>query len=135
MAIIRTVLGKEPDRCERNVLQYLEENLKKVDVIYGKYSKLPMNLSLDSNDGMYPSCDHVIEKDEERNHGNMVVDGRVINDMKTIFTEKEFFKIVSHLHYQDCKKSIECVAKPVSPNWSPYRKYEKKKNEICKRSS
>jgi hypothetical protein len=44
---------------------------------------------------MYPSHDHTIDRD---NDAEMVVDARIINDMKSHLSDVEFWALVEHLY-------------------------------------
>jgi hypothetical protein len=61
---------------------------------YGYYSKLPLSLcNVKCTDWNYPSVDHVNGPGVAR----VVLETRLINDMKTIMDEEEFFSMVGHL--------------------------------------
>ncbi len=61
---------------------------------YGYYSKLPLSLcDVECTAWNYPSVDHV----NGPGVANVVLETRLINDMKTIMDEEEFFAMVGHL--------------------------------------
>ena len=72
------------------------EAIKKSEGLF-HYSKWPMSLKIqglrDSSSPMWPSLDHA--KDPATI--NVVIESRLVNDMKNILTENEFREIVGHL--------------------------------------
>lgn len=64
-------------------------------VVRGFYSDLLLNPSLRDTDALYPSHDHTYDASDD---SQMVVDARIINDMKSILNEPEFWNIIEHLY-------------------------------------
>jgi hypothetical protein len=58
--------------------------------IRGYYSDFKLNPALDCTNSLYPSIDH-------NGSSPAVVDARLINDMKSILSEDEFWKVIGHL--------------------------------------
>lgn len=63
--------------------------------VRGYYSDILMDPTLPPTNALYPSHDHRSERNDD---SDMVIDARVINDMKTILTEDEFWLIIEHLY-------------------------------------
>jgi hypothetical protein len=57
-----------------------KDQLDKNNKVRGFYSDLILNPTLAHTDSLYPSIEHVIPK---RNDGKLVVEARIINDMKS----------------------------------------------------
>lgn len=60
----------------------------------GHYSRFPLSVRLSSNDPRYPSVDHLGTPLNLR----VVIETRLVNDMKSILSEKEFIKMITHLY-------------------------------------
>ena len=63
--------------------------------VRGYYSDLLLDPTLPETDAMYPSHDHVSDPNDD---SWIVVDARVINDMKTIVSEQGFWLVIEHLY-------------------------------------
>jgi hypothetical protein len=88
-------------------------------VVRGYYSGLALNPELSPAHPMYPSHDHTTFP---RDHDKMVVDVRIVNDMKTILTEKEFWQMVGHLYAVGVEKG-KITSERIMEGWSPERSY------------
>lgn len=90
--------------------------------VVGYYSGFLLDPELKATDAMYPSHDHLLGRND---HANMVVDARFINDMKTILSEREFWKIVEHLYVMGRRKGKipEREAQILPAGWHPARDY------------
>jgi hypothetical protein len=113
-------------RRGRYPVRYQEASVKKCiqddGTVIGYYSGLQLNPELQETDAMYPSHDHLIERSD---HGNMVVDARLINDMKTILSEKEFWTVVEHLYAigRRTGRIPGREAQTLATDWHPARDY------------
>lgn len=63
--------------------------------VRGYYSGFFLNRELPHTHAMYPSHDHLAGRGDD---SQMVVDARVVNDMKTILSEDEFWVLFEHLY-------------------------------------
>jgi hypothetical protein len=92
--------------------------------VRGYYSDLLLNPDLDPTHSLYPSHDHTSHPRDDR---EMVVDARVINDMKTHLSEPEFWRMIEHLYAVGiCKGKIQPgVARRHDSDWCPERHYSK----------
>ena len=91
--------------------------------IRGYYSNLSLNPNLPRESAMYPSHDHLsFPKDD----GEMVIDCRVINDMKSILTETEFWSVIEHIYAVGRSKGKISNKIPVRLNddWKPSRNFD-----------
>ena len=119
---------KWEDFCRRG--RYSLENQRKSvmrslcedGVVRGYYSKLCLDPTRDVKDALYPSHDHLAGRDDDT---EMVVDARVINDMKTILSEAEFWRLVEHLYAVGRDERRIAARKPerLDESWSPAREY------------
>jgi len=72
-----------------------KDQLDKNNEVRGFYSDLILDPTLAHTDSLYPSIEHVIPK---RNDGKLVVEARIINDMKSHLRENEFWMAIEHLY-------------------------------------
>jgi hypothetical protein len=93
--------------------------------VHGYYSDFPLNPNLKDTSALYPSHDHTtFPKDDSK----MVVDLRIINDMKSMLNEKEFWQIIEHLYaVGKSKGKITELKQSFNFNWIPKRNYKKLK--------
>jgi hypothetical protein len=89
--------------------------------VRGYYSGLVLNPLLPPTHSMYPSHDHLTYP---KNDAEMVVDTRLINDMKSHNSEREFWKWVEHLYVVGVAKGL-CSINPrrLKDGWSPDRHF------------
>lgn len=78
-----------------NQRRSVESCLDADGTVRGHYSDLPLDPTLSPTHSMYPSHDHTTLP---RDDGKMVVDARVINDMKSHLIEAEFWLVIEHLY-------------------------------------
>lgn len=91
--------------------------------IRGFYSDLPLDPSADPTDSLYPSLDHVTHP---KDHSQMVVETRIVNDMKSHLSEEEFWKLIEHLYCVGVQtKKILSGAPKRCLNWTPARHFKK----------
>ncbi len=64
-------------------------------VVRGYYSDFLLDPTLPPTDAMYPSHDHITYPKDD---SEIVIDARVINDMKSIINEQEFWSLIEHLY-------------------------------------
>ena len=90
--------------------------------VRGYYSDLPLDPTVPDTGSLYPSHDHVVSRQDDT---NMVVDARVINDMKTILSEDEFWRLVEHLYAVGLDKTKIPSGRPrrLPEEWFPDRNY------------
>ena len=90
--------------------------------VRGYYSDLVLDPTISETDALYPSHDHLVSR---RDDTNMVVDVRVINDMKTILSEDEFWMVVEHLYAVGLEKRKigSGTPKRLPHGWRPSRDY------------
>lgn len=90
--------------------------------VRGYYSDLPLDPTLDPTHSLYPSHDHTTAP---RDHQAMVVDARVINDMKSHLSESEFWQVVEHLYAVGRAKDRipNRAAQRLDSNWRPSRNF------------
>jgi hypothetical protein len=115
------------DFCKRGRLpQGRQRKSVECSVVAGKvrgyYSDLVLDPTLDWTDSLYPSHDHTTHP---RDHSNMVVEARVVNDMKGHLNDDEFWRMIEHLYAVGVsKRKIRSgLARRLSPHWRPERNY------------
>lgn len=98
-------------------------------IIRGFYSDIPLNPFLCPTHAVYPCHDHVTFP---KDHGKMVMDARVINDMKTILSEEEFWQVVEHLYAVgiDKGKIKKRVPQRLWDEWQPARHYSRRAEPV-----
>lgn len=90
-------------------------------IVRGYYSEIPLDPTLPHTHPLYPSHAHTTWP---KDHDKMVVDARIINDMKGILSEDEFWKMIGHLYSVGKKKrKIPPQIEPIANNWKPDRSY------------
>jgi len=114
--------------CQRG--RYSTENqIRSVDsckgpdgVVRGYYSDLELDPTLPERSALYPSHDHRKDRGDD---GDMVVDARMFNDMKTVLAEEEFWKVIEHLYRVGKEKGKIGPGEPrrLPREWSPKRGY------------
>jgi len=82
----------------------------------GSYSRLPLSLAFPrkSTDWNWPSVDHVAGPGVAR----VVLETRLVNDMKTIMSDEEFLSIIGHL-----AAVLKVRVKEVEDSWNCRRSY------------
>lgn len=90
--------------------------------VRGYYSGMLLNPDLPETDPLYPSHDHLAGRD---NHVEMVLEARVVNDMKTILSEQEFWLLIEHLYAIGRRKGRIQEQEPamLPDGWHPIRNY------------
>jgi hypothetical protein len=91
-------------------------------IIRGWYSDLPLDSTIPCTRSMYPSHDHITHPKDDR---EMVVDARVVNDMKSHLTESEFWLLVEHLYGVGVAKRRIPPGPPrrLADNWTSIRHF------------
>jgi len=92
--------------------------------VVGYFSDLLLDPDLDYTDSMYPSVEHLGDKNDK---DNVAVETRIINDMKSHLSEKEFWRVISHLFFVGIRKgkikaspSDKCL--PIG--WRPAKNFD-----------
>jgi hypothetical protein len=93
-----------------------KEQLDKNKKVRGFYSDFILKPTLAHTDSLYPSMEHVIPKS---NDGTLVVEARIINDMKSHLGENEFWMAIEHLYAVGLEKGK--VSHPASRKDSAFR--------------
>jgi hypothetical protein len=90
--------------------------------VRGYFSDILLRPDLADSDSMYPSLEHL---DGPKNHSAMVVEARIINDMRSHLDEGEFWKVVEHLFVVGVGKGkIRApFGKRLPKGWKPKRHY------------
>jgi len=78
------------------------------------FSKLPLSLKREATDPLYPSADHL----ENPENFHLVLETRLVNDMKTILTESEFKKVLAHLVW-----ALKIKSRKLPENWQCQRDF------------
>src|SRR5262245_55262631 len=91
-------------------------------VVRGWYSNLPLDPTIPCTRSMYPSHDHATYPKDDR---EMVVDARVVNDMKSHLSEREFWLLVEHLYAVGVAKGAIPPGPPrrLPDDWSSIRHF------------
>ncbi|MDP1677625.1 MAG: hypothetical protein Q8L88_12270 [Bacteroidota bacterium] len=109
---------------QRDQITSVNKCLSNDGMVLGFYSDLVLNPNLPDTDALYPSHDHTINSS---NHSQMVVDARIINDMKSILNETEFWIIIEHLYAVGISKGkIPNRTAQRNDSWKPVRNFAKK---------
>lgn len=92
--------------------------------VRGYFSDLVIRPDLPSEDAMAPSVEHLVDPN---NHDEIVVETRVINDMRSILNEQEFWQVIEHLFAVGLQKGTikPPFGKRLPKGWSPKRHYKK----------
>lgn len=90
--------------------------------VRGYLSDLPLNPSNSPTDSMYPSIEHLSGQADKE---DIVVEARIINDMKSHLSEREFWLVVEHLFSVGVSKGkIRApFCKRLPDSWKPERHY------------
>lgn len=91
-------------------------------IVRGRYSDFLLDPTLSEKSALYPSHDHTSGRDDD---SHMVVDARFINDMKSLLSEDEFWRVIEHLYSVGMEKGKVRRDKPqrLPSGWSPKRNY------------
>jgi hypothetical protein len=77
-----------PEEWKQQILSAVENSNGR-----GHYSQWPLRLDKASSDWSYPSVDHCVDPGT----ADVVIETRLVNDMKTIMSPKEFRDMIGHL--------------------------------------
>ena len=90
--------------------------------VRGYLSDLPLSPNCSPTDSMYPSIEHLSSPTD---HGDIVVEARIINDMKSHLSESEFWSVVEHLFAVGVAKGkiLAPFGKRLPDSWKPERHY------------
>ena len=90
--------------------------------VRGYLSDLPLNPNSSPTDSMYPSIEHLSGPTDQQ---DIVVEARIINDMKSHLSEPEFWSVVEHLFAVGVSKGkIKApFGKRLPESWRPERHY------------
>lgn len=93
--------------------------------VRGYFSDIPLRPDLDDSHSMYPSFEHLVDPS---NHSDAVVEARIVNDMKSHLSEKEFWQMIEHLFVAGLEKGKikPPFGKRLPKGWNPARHYGKK---------
>jgi hypothetical protein len=96
--------------------------------VRGYFSDIVLRPDIPATDSMYPSLEHL---SDPKDHSDTVVEARIINDMKSHLSEKEFWRVIEHLFIVGIEKGTITppFGKRLPRGWSPVRHYTKKKVE------
>lgn len=117
--------GTHKGRTKKNAVKNCPKNSK--NQLVGYYSALLLKPDLDCKKSLYPSVEHLGDKNDK---DNVTVETRIVNDMKSHLNEKKFWELISHLFFVGVKKNkINATpsGKRVNNKWVPNRNYEKQK--------
>jgi hypothetical protein len=91
-------------------------------MVRGWYSNLPLDPTIPCTRSMYPSHDHTTHPRDDR---EMVVDARIINDMKSHLSEAEFWLLIEHLYVVGREKGNIPPGLPrrLADDWSSLRQF------------
>jgi hypothetical protein len=90
---------------------------KKTNEVRGYFSNFILDPTLDYKKSLYPSIEHLTPKDKK-----LVVEARIINDMKSHLDEREFWEAVCHLCAVGIQKG-EIKNPSKNKHWKPKRDY------------
>ncbi len=92
--------------------------------VRGYFSDLLIRPDLPPEDAMAPSIEHLVDP---KNHDDVVVETRVVNEMRSILSEKEFWQAIEHLFVVGVQKGeIKTpFGKRLPKGWSPKRHFKK----------
>lgn len=106
--------GKMPRRWQRASVRATGDPYKELT---GYYSGLPLDPTLPHTDAMYPSHDHLAGRED---HSKAVLETRLVNDMKSILTEDEFWGMIEHLYAVGLeKKKVSNKLQKLKKGWKP----------------
>lgn len=110
--------GKMPRKWQRASVLATGDPVKGLT---GYYSGLPLNPGLAPEHVFYPSHDHLTGRDD---HSRAVVETRLVNDMKSILNEDEFWRMVEHLYAVGLEKGKlpGNKARKLETKWLPRKK-------------
>lgn len=91
-------------------------------IVRGYYSDLPLDPTIPCTRSMYPSHDHTTHPRDDR---EMVVDARIVNDMKSHLNATEFWLLIEHLYAAGIAKGTIPPGPPrrLPDNWSSLRQF------------
>lgn len=90
----------------------------------GYYSGLPLDPDLSPKNALYPSHDHLNGRDD---HSQAVVETRLVNDMKSMLTEREFWQMIEYLYVVGLEKDKiqSCQYRKLGGTWKPSCDFDK----------
>jgi hypothetical protein len=88
--------------------------------VRGFYSDLLLDPTLPHTNSLYPSVDHTTSPKSDI---EMVVEARIINDVKSHLTEEEFWQMVEHLYAAGTSKGKVSRLAKRRDAWKPKRNY------------
>jgi len=90
--------------------------------VRGYYSNLILDPTLPPTHSLYPSIDHVTFP---KQHGAIVVETRIVNDMKGHLSEEEFWHAIEHLFVVGTAQKKIPPSAARRDSWTPRRHYAK----------
>jgi hypothetical protein len=92
--------------------------------VRGYFSDILLRPDIEATNSMYPSLEHLVSSID---HSQMVVEARIINDMRSHLLEAEFWRVIEHLFAVGVAKGkIEApFGKRLPKGWSPAKHYRK----------
>jgi len=90
--------------------------------VRGYYSDLVLDPTLSPTHSLYPSAEHRTFPKED---GEMVVESRIVNDMKSHLSESEFWHAIEHLFVVGIAQKKISEPYQRRDSWLPVRHYEK----------
>jgi hypothetical protein len=113
--------GKHRGPCKRNaVVRCLKDG-----IVRGYLSGFRLDPKCQPTDSMYPSVEHLTGKE---NREDVVVETRIVNDMKSHLTEKEFWQLIGHLSSVDVegrKIGMPLASNRLPDDWRPERNFRR----------
>ncbi len=113
--------GRHKGPCKRNAIVRCLKN----GVVRGYFSGFPLDPKCLSTDSMYPSVEHLAG----RKNPDVVVETRIVNDMKSHLSEKEFWQLIGHLFLVGSAggKVVPPAGKRLPGKWRPQRQFQRVK--------
>jgi len=93
--------------------------------VRGYFSDILLRPDHETTDSMYPSVEHLVDPSD---HSQMVVEARIINDMKSHLSEDEFWRVIEHLFLVGVEKGKirPPFGKRLPKGWGSAKHYRKK---------
>jgi hypothetical protein len=109
--------GKRGNRKKNAALRCLH-----LGIVRGYLSDLPLDPSLPWQHSLYPSIEHLSGPSDQT---DLVVETRIVNDMKSHLTEAEFWSVIEHLYAVGLTKGRIKAQPPqrLGDCWKPARSF------------
>jgi hypothetical protein len=105
----------------------------KSGLVRGYFSDIVLNPDIETCNSMYPSVEHLVDP---KDHSQVVVEARIINDMKSHLSEEEFWRVIEHLFGIGIEKGkIKApFGKRLPRKWSPKKHYTKQVSKAIEKA-